>query len=357
MYATDRTGRQRRVDRMCHGMTLVELMVGMVVALIVGIVAVSSAMMFMAVQRQGIGVGGVTVNVNNAMAAVKNNVAAAGLGFFGDARYLCNTLNLGVGTTAHWNGAAFSPLRITQVGGMDTIDVLQASRVEAGASALLATDTSGADAWIKSYLPAVAGDAVLLAPATSGSPCLVRSVTSFTAAADDAPQRLEFGAGGTHNAATFTTNPSYSDEGGSATLLGQLRWQRFRLNGTQLLMEQPLDGAQAVLARDVMALRAQYGISSGGGSATLQTWQDATGAYATLNAATMATVRAVRLGVVSRSPQRQKPDLNGLCDASTAKPQLFGVEVNPDVSDWTCWRYRTVVVVVPLRNLVLGAAP
>ncbi len=33
-------------------------------------------------------------------------------------------------------------------------------------------------------------------------------------------------------------------------------------------------------------------------------------------------------------------------------PTLFGNTVTPDVSDWQCWRYRSVVVVVPLRNLV-----
>jgi type IV pilus assembly protein PilW len=68
-------------------------------------------------------------------------------------------------------------------------------------------------------------------------------------------------------------------------------------------------------------------------------------------------VRALRIGMVTRSPQREKPNAAGNCEASTAKPQLFGAEVEPDVSDWACYRYRTAIVVVPLRNLVMGVTP
>jgi hypothetical protein len=36
---------------------------------------------------------------------------------------------------------------------------------------------------------------------------------------------------------------------------------------------------------------------------------------------------------------------------------LFGAAVPADVADWQCYRYRTVQLVVPLRNLVLGMVP
>ena len=65
-------------------------------------------------------------------------------------------------------------------------------------------------------------------------------------------------------------------------------------------------------------------------------------------------MRAVRVGVITRSPQPEKPNSAGVCEASTAKPQLFGVEVEPDVADWACYRFRSAVLVIPLRNLVLG---
>ena len=110
-----------------------------------------------------------------------------------------------------------------------------------------------------------------------------------------------------------------------------------------------------VLTRNVIAFRAQYGIAAAGaGSTTLEQWVDATGGFAALDAATLPRVRAIRMGVVTRSPQREKPNAGGDCEASLDKPQLFGVEVEPDVADWQCWRYRVSTVVVPMRNLVLG---
>ena len=338
-----------------RGITMIELMVGLVVSLIIGIAASSSAVMFTASQRQGIGVGGVAVNVNTALAAMKNDAATAGLGFFGDSRYLCGALNLGVGGTAHWDGTPFAPVRITRAGGIDRVDVLQASRVESGANVLLALPSTGATATLKSFLPAAVGDAVLLSPEAAGDPCLVRSVTAVVASTADSPQQLTFAGGGVHNDAVFGTNPTFSDSGGGVTLLGQLRWNRYRMDGTNLILERPLDGATAVLARNVIAFRAQYGASSVvATSKTLATWEDATGTFAALDAATIARVRAVRVGVVVRSPQPEKANSAGVCEASLAKPQLFGVDVEPDVADWRCYRFRSAVLVIPLRNLVLG---
>lgn len=353
MYAEARPrGRQR-------GLSIIEVMVGVVVALLVGLAATSSAVLFGASQRQGIAVGGMTVNVNTALAALKNDAATAGLGFFGDSRYLCSALNLSVGATEHWDGTAFTPVRVSRVGTLDQVDVVQATRVEAGANVLLALPTTSTTASVKSLAPVAVGDAVLLSPdpasATAGTPCEVRTVTAVVASTDDTPQQLTFGADGTHNGGDFTIKPVFSESGGGITLLGQVRWNRYRLQGTDLRLERPLENASAVLARNVIGFRAQYGISSGvGGSRTLESWVDATGAFAALDAASIGRVRAVRVGVVTRSTQREKPDANGNCEASTDKPRLFGDIVEPDVADWRCWRYRSAVLVIPLRNLVVG---
>ena len=336
-------------------MSIIELMVGLVVALLVGIAASSSAVVFTASQRQGIGVGGVAVNVSTVLSALKNDAATAGLGFFGEGRYLCDKLNLSVGPNVLADGIAFVPVQVTRVGALDRIDVLQASRVQSGASARLQVPTNGPDASVMSFLPGAVGDAMVLSPSAPGDPCLVRSVTAVTAAAGDDPQKFAFAAGGKHNDGVFTTNPIYSSEGGSVTQLGALTWNRYRLSGTDLVLDRPMDGASAVLARNVIAFRAQYGVSTGvAGSNTLQNWVDATGVFATVNSVNIPRVRAVRIGVVIRSPQREKANGAGNCEASLAKPQLFGAEVEPDVADWACYRFRSATVVVPMRNIVVG---
>jgi type IV pilus assembly protein PilW len=139
------------------------------------------------------------------------------------------------------------------------------------------------------------------------------------------------------------------------TLLGNLNWNRYRREGNTLLLDRPLAGTSVLVARDVIALRAEYGVSAdAANSTTLESWEKAEGDFETLDAATLPRVRALRLGIVTRSPQREKPDADGNCSVSLAKPQLFGEEITPDVDDWQCYRYRVSTVVVPLRNLVLG---
>jgi type IV pilus assembly protein PilW len=340
-----------------QGLSIIEVMVGLVVALLVGLAAVGSATMFMASQRQGIGMGGSVINASTALGALRDDASVAGLGFFGDGRYLCNRLNLSSGNAVIQDGVAFTPLRVTRNGVNDQVDVVYGTQVASGANVLLNAASTGAAAELRSFLPVTVGQAVLLAPALPGDPCVVRTVTSVTDSTIDDPQRLAFAATGDFNKAAFTTPVTYADRGRVA-LLGQLRWARYRLEGTDLRLERPLAGDPVVLVRNVMAFRAQYGITDGAaGSTGLQAWQSATGGFASLDATTLPRVRALRIGLVTRSPQAEKPNAAGLCEATQTMPALFGEAVAPDLVDWNCYRYRISIVVVPLRNLVMGLAP
>lgn len=340
-----------------RGLSIIEVMVGLVVALLVGLAAVGSATMFMAAQRQGIGTGGSLINASTALGAVRDDASVAGLGFFGDSRYLCNRLNLSNGAAVIQDGVPFTPLRVTRDGADDRIDVVYGTQVASGANVLLNTASTGADAELRSFLPVTVGQAVLLAPPTAGDPCMVRTVTAVVDSTIDDPQRLTFAATGDFNKAAFATPVTYADRGRVA-LLGQLRWARYRLQGTELRLERPLAGDPVVLVRNVMAFRAQYGITNAGaGSTGLESWQSATGGFASLDAATLPRVRALRIGLVTRSPQAEKPNAAGACEATTAMPTLFGEATTADLAEWRCYRYRTSIVVVPLRNLVMGLAP
>lgn len=356
MYALKQCPPLRRPARPARqrGMSIIELMVGIVVAMLVGVAAAGSAVMFTASQRQGIGTGGSSVNVGTVLAALTNDTANAGLGFFGDNQFLCNALNLSVNALMVADNASFAPMRITNEGANDRIDVVYSSQVQSGANVLLNKISDGSSAELMSLLPVNAGQAVLLAPATPGDPCVVRTVTANVASTEVTPQILNFAAAGTHNAAAFTKAVNYPERSRVA-LLGQLRWNRYRVINGSLTLERPMDGSSAVLARNVIGFRAQYGITDGAaGSTTIDAWQDATGAFAALDSATIGRVRALRVGIVTRSPQREKPDQAGNCVASDAKPQLFGAVVEPDVADWQCYRFRTTSAVLPLRNLVMG---
>lgn len=348
--------RQLDVHRAQRGVSLIELMVGIVVALLVGLAASGSAMMFSASQRQGVGTGGVAMNTATVLAAVKNDVTAAGLGFFGDARFLCDRLNLSIAAAPVLNGAQFTPIKVTRDATADTLDLVYGSRVESGTNVLLNALSDATQAELMSYLPVVVGDAVLLAPPAPGDACTVRTVTQNTASTDETEQLLQFAAAGKHNGAAFGLAPSYAEQG-RVTLIGQVLWNRYRVVAGNLVLERPLDGTSAILVRNVVGFRIQYGVTAAAaGSTALESWVNPDGIWANISSANIARVRAIRIGVIVQNPQREKVDPNsGNCVASESKPTLFGgAAENLDNADWNCFRYRIATVVVPLRNIVMG---
>lgn len=348
---------QRRAAR---GLSLIELLVSIVIALLIGLAAAGSAQMFSASQRQGVASGAATASGSTVLASIKNDLSQAGLGFFGDVQYLCTTLNLSVGANLVSDGAVFAPLRIVRDGNRDMVDVVYGSAIESGANILLNATSDTTSAQLMSLLPAVAGQAVLMAqPQTAGpGPCTIRSITATTVPSATNPQRLTFadvGVNSTHNQVAFTAPVTYASRG-RVTLLGTLQWNRYRLAGTDLVLDQQLTGTSGILLRNVLAFRVQYGTSAAqANSTTLEEWRDADHAdWLTLDSVNMRRVRALRIGIVTRSTQREKPDEAGECSATAAKPTLFGNEVEPDVTDWKCWRYRSTILVVPMRNIVMG---
>ncbi len=347
--APARRGRRRR------GLSLVELMIGMVVALLVGLAAVSSLRVFTASQRQATAAGTGLVSASGAMGLVKNDVAVAGLGFFDGRAPLCDRMHLSMGTNVVLDGTPFQPIRISRVAGQDQLDLVYASNVAAGVTLPLWAASDGSSTQTLSTLPTAVGQAVLLAPPTTGL-CTLRSVTAITAATVDTPQVLAYGNTGLHNQGNFATAPAYA-QGARLGLVGTLEWHRYRVSNGNLVLDLPLAGNSSVLVRNVVAMRVHYGVADLG-STTLAGWRNATdNGWGTLDATNIGRVRALRLGLVVRSTQREKPDADGTCTASTSVPVLFDEVIEPDVPDWQCWRFRSTTVVVPLRNLVWGQTP
>ncbi|MCC9596491.1 MULTISPECIES: PilW family protein [unclassified Rubrivivax] len=355
----------RRAQR---GLSIIEVLVGMVIALIISLAAAGSAKMFGAAQRQGISVGGVSVGAATAISAIKNEASSAGLGFFGTrddqnrSLFSCHRMNLTLGGTVRSDAASFVPVRIGTSGANNSLDVVYATSIDGGADVLLSGSADASSAQTMSRLPVANGQLVMLVPGTasgSSQPCLVRTVTSSVAATDDTPQTINFGATGVYNQGTFSNTPSFDEEDKDrVVLLGTLRWSRFAVNGTTLVRTEPLTGTSATLLRNVMSFRVQYGVSTDGVLNDLS-WQDATGTpWGNVSGDNVNRIRALRIGLVTRSLQRERPDASGTCQASTEKPRDpldAAVEVEPDVAapdDWRCYRYRSELVVVPLRNLV-----
>jgi type IV pilus assembly protein PilW len=342
-----------------RGASLIELMVGLVICLLISLAAVKSAELFGAIQRQGVASGGATSNAVSALAAIKEDVAAGGMGFFASGKYRCTNLNLSVGNNVVANNTGFFPVKATRVGGNDRLDVVYAREVAAGAWTELQEVSDGTSAVLASRVPITVAQqpAVLLArlDGNLGSPCLVRTVTAAVTPTADTKQTLTFGNTGTHNQGVFTVTPGFLKRE-PVIMLGNLTWNRYELQGTDLVITRRMDNTTATLLHNVVAFRVQYGVTNA--SNAIEDWVDSDdGAFTALNDLNAGRVRAVRVGVVIRSPQREKE-----CEAAPVNPVLFKdsddpVEISPSGTDWSCFRYRTVEVVAPLRNLVAGKRP
>jgi type IV pilus assembly protein PilW len=353
-----------------RGASLIELMVGLVICLLISLAAAKSAELFGAIQRQGVASGGATTNTASALAAIKEDVAAGGMGFFANAAYRCPSLNLSVGNSVVANNAGFFPVQATRVGANDQLDVVYAQQVTAGAWTELKEVSNGSSAVLASRLPITVAQqpAILLARLNGalGSPCLVRTVTA--AAGPDinlgTKQTLTFGVAGTHNQGVFTVTPDFQMRD-PVIVLGNLNWNRYELQGTNLVITRRMNNTTATLLPNVIAFRVQYGVTNA--STAIEDWVNSDdGAFTALNDLNAARVRAVRIGAVIRSPQREKADpTDNQCKAvpnDQDKVVLFKdtpmpVDIFPPGTDWKCYRYRTVEVVAPLRNLVAGKKP
>lgn len=360
-----------------QGLSLIELMVSIVVALLLVLAATSVSTLFTALQRQGIGAGGASISAATTLSALKEDVGLAGLGFFGEGTPLCTALNLRVGAR-DLSQAEFSPLTVTREGADDRIDVVYATDVAGGAAVPLKSASDLTSAELETFLPIAAGSVtaafrptVLLAPPVTGVPCTVRSVTDVQDFTEALGQRLTFSADGLHNAGGAFASPAQYAARSRVALLGSLQWHRYRLDGGVLRLDRPMavaeDERSVVLARNVVAFRARIGVTPGAVADTaIDAWvapdvlAPSGHAWGRLAPSDFQRVRALEVSIVIRGAQPEKPDADGGCDATAEPPKVFDEPIAPsDVGgvSWQCFRYRAASVIVPLRNWAWGLRP
>ena len=126
---------------------------------------------------------------------------------------------------------------------------------------------------------------------------------------------------------------------------------------------------------NVVSLKAQYGFDTNPGfdpevGMRISTWSstmiDADASGTTGDPGDYQRIAALRLAIVARSRNPEKPDPGGTCSTTTSKPVVFAasqpsgvaavpitvdVQVTGDSVDWKCYRYRVFETIVPMRNL------
>ena len=112
------------------------------------------------------------------------------------------------------------------------------------------------------------------------------------------------------------------------------------------------------IASDIVGLRAIYGWNDGAGGAFKWTRNKPA------NLLEWQSLSAVRLVLVARNSQKERPDSAGTCKATENKNKpdnitwlsqgVAGAEINlaDSDADWPCYRYKLFQTVVPIRNIV-----
>jgi type IV pilus assembly protein PilW len=354
----------RRAQR---GFSLVELMVGLLISLLVGLVVYGTTI-FMDAQRRTMMTGNTAFE--NALAGlytIQHEVKGAGLGSLQNGQVPCLTLNAYRGGATIADSAPVAPVAI-QPGATakesDTITVLGGSAIVGAVPLTLLTPMADAAATLTVQTNTLIANGHLVVDANpgGGAPCTLMHVTKVT--------DTGFGIDVEHAAAQSTWNPASpvtafatapAYPAGSLVLdIGALQWTRYRvLNGNLEALDVPT-GAAAQVADNVVMLKAWYGVTNGT-TAEIAQWVPATDSWAEpLNGTHINAIRAVRIAIVARAAQRERPAVAGTaCDTTTAAPTSWpdgpAIDLSSD-PDWKCYRYRTFGLVVPLKNLLFGVS-
>jgi type IV pilus assembly protein PilW len=250
--------------------------------------------------------------------------------------------------------------------------------VVAGSSAVLpepfnltvAPASNAAPYTIANPFGVTAGD--LLVVAQAGQPCTLIQSTSTPVTSAAGSQNIVSHASGTYRSPGGATVPApYNPAGGigpaysaAAVLLdlGPSPWvNTYRLANGNLVLDNAVNGVTGQLvAANIVQFKAYYGHDTAG-SGSVGAWDQASPG----SAQAWSRVLAVRLALVARSANPEKPVLSGAqgattatCTTTTTSPVVTWEDASTTVMDvtavpnWQCYRYRVFHLTVSLRNLI-----
>lgn len=348
MHPTSRPGAENH-----RGFTMVELLVGMVIALLATLIIMQVFELFEGQKRTTTGGGDAQTNGSIALYNIQRDVAMAGYGLpvFStlNPALMCEPLPTFDQDT---NGATpeigMYPLLLTDggagAGASDIITLTHGTTTTGGVP--IAATVAGNSAVVANNLACRAGDIALL---INASACDMERVTSLT---------------GT-TGITFQNNPTIAT--GIVACLGD--WNEISYAVVNDMLAR--NGITSVAG--IVNIQAQYGISAVPKNNTIVQWVNPTGDWEltrvgnTLTRPTLTNrnrIKAIRVAVVARSGLWEKDVVSTACSSTTlANPTgvcaWAGTAASPaptvdltNLDDWDHYRYRVFEVIVPLRNVI-----
>jgi type IV pilus assembly protein PilW len=361
--------------RKAAGTSLVEIMVGMVIGLI-GIIIISHLYIKNEqYKRSTTGSGSAQVNGSIALYTLERDIRMAGFGVAHSAALNCGCAGAGCSPVKyHYNGGysfppaasaggakpslAFAPLLITDnTGAPDSITVLYTTGSERMLPGKLAETmpTPAAAFKVDGTAGYTEGGLVVV---TENSNCAMYQITKVIRAS----QNLEHTSSSTApwNPASGSTLPAF---GAGALLfnLGSPVWRTYAIGGNALQATEALGigsggpgaGAAQALVDEIVDLQVEYGKNTNNDADNVV---DAWNATVPSSGADWQQVVAVRLAILMRSQNYEKPDSGATCTATTAAPAWSSAATNSALTVPgglpSCYKHRVFETIVPLRNMI-----
>ena len=367
-----------------HGLTLVELMVGLLLGLLT--VLVITQILATSESRKRTIASGNDAQINGALAAytLQRDIAMAGYGLAikPDAMGcpLQGTFKLNASATAENFEATLAPVQISAgaSGGPDTVTILQ-SRTAGFSVPVIVTAQSSDYFTVQSSLGVKAGDLMVAIPNPWGAsaPCRLFSVT------DD-------GAGTSSNTGLWALRvphvegalPSWNNNSALSAItasyllnLGGLGYSSYSISsdlGLQITTRTAsAAGSTSELFPNIVNLQALYGKDTNN-DGVVDTYDSTT----PTTSAGWQQVLAIRIAVVARSTQYEPTKKANDGDAVTQADPLWDLGASATVTgatdchggskclsikvshvpDWKHYRYRVYDTIIPLRNVLWNSA-
>jgi type IV pilus assembly protein PilW len=337
-----------RKERTQKGFSLIEIMIGLMIGLFVIFMGFNSLNVFQQFSRTNNSGNNALIDGTSGLYAIEHDIKMAGLGFISSQSIMCTVLNAFYAGNMVANNTAVAPLMVQRVGTTpDTLTILYGNSASAAAPASIIG--SGGSSLTVNYMgnDLMVGNYALIATLGAGNPCTLVAVTGVTN--NGLNTTIQYNAGG---AAVFV------DPTNSVVMnIGTMTWITWSIVNNALVLTDRLAGTQSIVADNIVQLKVQFGVTDGV-STTIQLWVDPLGVWAVPDLAHMARIRAVRVALIARSSQREKPT-NGspTCNATTVAPVPWVGSPIIDLSadpNWRCYRYRVLQTVIPMKNILVG---
>lgn len=372
---TSRPLRRLPSRRYAKGVSLVETMVGLTLGLLVTVVITQVWSVFEDQKSRTTSGASAQESGLLALTELEQDARNSGAGLTDTSTFDCVNIysyyesgGTAVSPAPAYSGG-MSPIVITDGGaGSDTIAIKRGSEFLGAVPATLTSTMpqSSSELNVSRTYGFADGDVVLAVDSTTGN-CTVMQVTQVQGAA----LKLQHNPGGTttyNPSATFqNTNawPAYST-GAKLMKVGAMVSHAYSVNASkQLQMTDASTGSTAILAGDIVKLKAQYGVADVGAQ-NVNDWTSATGGWSALDKTEVKRIKAIRVVIVARSAKKEGTNVtapctntgsgqvnNGPCawqnDTAADPAPLIDLSADPD---WRKYRYRVYKTIIPLRNII-----